>query len=382
MLFQTSPEHEELRAKIRTFAEEEIKPIAFMLDQQNEFPGDAIRKLGEMGWMGIPFPKEYGGAGLDALSYAIAVEELSRVDGGAGVILSAHVSLGSWPIFAFGTEEQKQKYLAPLARGEKIGAFGLTEPNAGSDAGGVQTTAVEDGDEWVINGTKCFISNGPIAGIYTVLASTNKKAGAMGLTAFIVERDRPGVSIGKEEDKMGMRLSCTSEVIFDNVRIPKDHMLGRKNRGFKIILETLDHSRAGVGAFGVGIGQRCVEEAAKYAKQRKQFGVSVSTFQSVQNMLADMEIHVQAARQAYLHAAELMDAGLPFTMEAAIAKTIGTDTGMKCAVDGVQVMGGYGYMKDYPMEKLMRDAKILQIYEGTNQIQRSVVAGQLLKKYH
>ncbi len=240
---------------------------------------------------------------------------------------------------------------------------------------------MEDGDDFIINGTKSFISNGPIAGIYTVLASTKKAAGVMGLTAFIVERDREGVSIGKEEDKMGMRLSCTSEVIFDNVRIPKDHMLGKKNRGFKYIMETLDHSRAGVGAFGVGIAQRVVEEATKYAKQRRQFGQPVSNFQSVQNMLADMEIKIQCARQMYLHAATLMDEGKSFTMESAIAKTFGTDTGMECAVNGVQVMGGYGYMKDYVMEKLMRDAKILQIYEGTNQIQRGVIASGVIKKY-
>ena len=296
-------------------------------------------------------------------TFAIA-EEIARGDIGIGTTLIANC-LASYPVLLSGTPEQKKLWFETMVE-KKYAAFCLTEPNAGSRCGRrADHRRRRRRNEWVINGTKKFdTSDGPIAGIYTVLASTNKKAGAMGLTAFIVERDRPGVSIGKEEDKMGMRLSCTSEVIFDNVRIPKDHMLGRKNRGFKIILETLDHSRAGVGAFGVGIGQRCVEEAAKYAKQRKQFGVSVSTFQSVQNMLADMEIQVQASRQAYLHAAELMDAGLPFTAEAAIAKTIGTDTGMKCAVDGVQIMGGYGYMKDYPMEKLMRDAKILQIYRG------------------
>jgi butyryl-CoA dehydrogenase len=279
-----------------------------------------------------------------------------------------------------GNDAQKKLWFDKLKE-TGYAAFCLTEPNAGSDAGSVQTTAVEEEDCYVINGTKSFISNGPIAGVYTVLASTKKSAGIMGLSAFIVERDLEGVSIGKEEDKMGMRLSCTSEVIFDNVRIPKDHLLGKKNRGFKYIMETLDHSRAGVGAFGTGIAQRCVEEATKYAKQRKQFGSPVSSFQSVQNMLADMEIRTQCARQMYLHAAQLMDAGKPFSAESAMAKTFGTDSGMQNAVDGVQVMGGYGYMKDYPMEKLMRDAKILQIYEGTNQIQRGVVASACIKKY-
>lgn len=373
-------ETRELVALVREFVDKEIIPNVGEIEKQNGDAREILDMACDMGLNTLCLPVEYGGAGLSNVQIFAIAEEIARGDIGIGTTLIANC-LASYPVLLSGTPEQKKLWFETMVE-KKYAAFALTEPNAGSDAGGVQTTAVEDGDYYVINGTKSFISNGPIAGIYTVLASTNKRAGAMGLTAFIVERDRPGVSIGKEEDKMGMRLSCTSEVIFDNVRVPKDHMLGRKNRGFKIILETLDHSRAGVGAFGVGIGQRCVEEAARYAKQRKQFGVSVSTFQSVQNMLADMEIQVQASRQAYLHAAELMDAGLPFTMEAAIAKTIGTDTGMKCAVDGVQIMGGYGYMKDYPMEKLMRDAKILQIYEGTNQIQRTVVAGQLLKKYH
>lgn len=373
-------ETQDLINLVRDFVNKEIIPYVGEYEKNNEFAWPILEKAQQMGLHLMCLPEEYGGPGLTNVQTFALCEEIARGDIGIGTTLIGNC-LASYPVLIAGNDAQKKLWFETLKE-KGYAAFCLTEPNAGSDAGSVQTTAVEEDDCYVINGTKSFISNGPIAGIYTVLASTNKKAGAMGLTAFIVERDRPGVSIGKEEDKMGMRLSCTSEVIFDNVRIPKDHMLGRKNRGFKIILETLDHSRAGVGAFGVGIGQRCVEEAAKYAKQRKQFGVSVSTFQSVQNMLADMEIQVQASRQAYLHAAELMDAGLPFTAEAAIAKTIGTDTGMKCAVDGVQIMGGYGYMKDYPMEKLMRDAKILQIYEGTNQIQRSVIAGQLLKKYH
>ncbi len=372
-------ETRELLEMVRSFVDREIIPTVGEYEKSGTFPEELLDKACAMGLNELCVPAQYGGPGLSNVEVFAIAEEIARGDIGIGTTLIAN-ALASYPVLIAGTDEQKKLWFDTM-RERKYAAFCLTEPNAGSDAGGVQTTAVEDGDEYVINGTKCFISNGPIAGIYTVLASTRKKAGIMGLSAFIVERDRPGVSIGKEEDKMGMRLSCTSEVIFDNVRIPKDHLLGKKNRGFKYIMETLDHSRAGVGAFGVGIGQRVVEEATKYAKQRKQFGQAVANFQAVEIMLADMEIQVQAARQMYLHAAELMDAGLPFTMEAAIAKTIGTDTGMKCAVDGVQVMGGYGYMKEYPMEKLMRDAKILQIYEGTNQIQRSVIAGQLKKKY-
>ncbi|MGM9537867.1 MAG: acyl-CoA dehydrogenase family protein [Candidatus Onthomonas sp.] len=372
-------ETRELLAMVREFVDKEVIPTVGEYEKTGEFPEKLLNMACDMGLNQLCIPAEYGGPGLTNVQVFAIAEEIARGDIGIGTTLIAN-ALASYPVLVAGNDAQKKLWFDTMVE-KKYAAFCLTEPNAGSDAGGVQTTAVEDGDDYIINGTKCFISNGPIAGIYTVLASTRKKAGIMGLSAFIVERDRPGVSIGKEEDKMGMRLSCTSEVIFDNVRVPKDHLLGKKNRGFKYIMETLDHSRAGVGAFGVGIGQRVVEEATKYAKQRKQFGQPVANFQAVEMMLADMEIQVQSARQMYLHAAELMDAGESFTMEAAIAKTIGTDTGMKCAVDGVQVMGGYGYMKDYPMEKLMRDAKILQIYEGTNQIQRTVIAGQLKKKY-
>ncbi len=372
-------ETQDLIALVRDFVNKEIIPFAGEYEKNNEFAWPILKKAMQMGLHLLCLPEEYGGPGLNNVQTFALSEEIARGDIGIGTTLIANC-LASYPVLIAGTEAQKKLWFDTVKE-KGFAAFCLTEPNAGSDAGSVQTTAAEEDGCYVINGTKSFISNGPIAGIYTVLASTRKSAGIMGLSAFIVERDREGVSIGKEEDKMGMRLSCTSEVIFDNVRIPKDHLLGKKNRGFKYIMETLDHSRAGVGAFGVGIGQRCVEEATKYAKQRKQFGSPISNFQSVQNMLADMEIQVQCARQMYLHAAALMDAGKPFSAEAAIAKTFGTDTGMKCAVDGVQVMGGYGYMKDYPMEKLMRDAKILQIYEGTNQIQRGVIASACLKKY-
>lgn len=372
-------ETQDLINLVRDFVNKEVIPYVGDYEKRDEFAWPILRKAEQMGLNLLCLPEEYGGPGLNNVQTFAISEEIARGDIGIGTTLIANC-LASYPVLIAGNDAQKKLWFDVLKE-KGYAAFCLTEPNAGSDAGSVQTTAVEEEDCFVINGTKSFISNGPIAGIYTVLASTRKNAGVMGLTAFIVERDRPGISIGKEEDKMGMRLSCTSEVIFDNVRIPKDHMLGKKNRGFKYIMETLDHSRAGVGAFGTGIAQRVVEEATKYAKQRKQFGSPVSSFQSVQNLIADMEIKTQAARQMYLHAASLMDAGKPFSAESAIAKTFGTDTGMECAVNGVQVMGGYGYMKDYPMEKLMRDAKILQIYEGTNQIQRGVIASACLKKY-
>ncbi|MBQ3274094.1 MAG: acyl-CoA dehydrogenase family protein [Christensenellaceae bacterium] len=364
---------------VRKFVDNEIIPNVGEYEKDDIFPEEILDKACAMGLNTLCMGEKYGGVDMsNQLQFAIA-EEVARGDIGIGTTLIANC-LASYPVLLSGTEEQKQLWFDTIKE-KKYAAFCLTEPNAGSDAGSVRTTAVLDGDEYILNGTKCFISNGPIAGIYTVLASTKKEAGIMGLTAFIVERDREGVLIGKEEDKMGMRLSKTSEVIFDNVRVPKDHVLGKVNRGFRIILQTLDHSRAGVGAFGVGIGQRCVEEATRYAKQRVQFGQPVFNFQSVQNILAEMEMNVQAGRQLYLHAAQLMDEGKSFTLESACAKAFGTNTGMKCAVDGVQVMGGYGYMKEYPMEKLMRDAKILQIYEGTNQIQLGVIANGLVKKY-
>ena len=370
----------EVIALVRDFVDNEIIPNVGEIEKNNnEGEEELLEKAIGMGLNALCVPTEYGGPGLTNLQVFAIAEEVARGDIGIGTTLIGNC-LASYPVLLAGTEAQKAYWFKTMLE-KKWAAFCLTEPDAGSDAGSVRTTAVPDGDDYIINGTKCFISNGPIAGIYTVLASTRPKAGVMGLTAFMVERDLPGVSIGKEEDKMGMRLSCTSEVIFDNVRVPKDHMLGKKNRGFKIILETLAHSRAGVGAFGVGIAQRACEIATVYAKQRKQFGAPIANLQAVEQMLADMEIRTQTARQMYLHAAELMDNDLSFTMEAAIAKTAGSDAGMANVVDGLQVMGGYGYMKDYPMEKIFRDAKILQIYEGTNQVQRGVIAGQMKKKY-
>ena len=380
MLFQTTQAHEELRAKIRAFAEEEIKPIAFMLDQQNEFPDEAIRKLGEMGLMGIPFPAEYGGAGLDALSYAIAVEELARVDGGAGVILSAHVSLGSWPIFAYGTEEQKRKYLVPLAKGEKIGAFGLTEPNAGSDAGGTETTAVLKGDHYVLNGGKIFITNAPKADTYVVFAVTTPDIGTRGISAFIVEKGWKGFYFGDHYDKMGIRSSSTAELIFDNVEVPRENLLGKEGDGFKIAMSTLDGGRIGIAAQALGIAQGAYDAAVAYSKERIQFGKPIGFQQAISFKIADMATKLRCARFLVYSAAELKEEHAPYGMESAMAKMYASDIALEVTNDALQIHGGAGFMKGMEVERAYRDAKITTIYEGTNEIQRVVIASHILGK--
>ena len=380
MLFQTTQAHEELRAKVRAFAEEEIKPIAFMLDQQNEFPDEAIRKLGEMGLMGIPFPAEYGGAGLDALSYAIAVEELARVDGGAGVILSAHVSLGSWPIFAYGTEEQKRKYLVPLAKGEKIGAFGLTEPNAGSDAGGTETTAVLKGDHYVLNGGKIFITNAPKADTYVVFAVTTPDIGTRGISAFIVEKGWKGFEFGDHYDKMGIRSSSTAELIFNDVKVPKENLLGKEGEGFKIAMSTLDGGRIGIAAQALGIAQGAFEHALSYSKERVQFGKPIAAQQSIAFKLADMATKLRCARFLIYSAAELKEQHAPYGMESAMAKMYASDIALEVTNDALQIHGGSGFLKGMEVERAYRDAKITTIYEGTNEIQRVVIASHILGK--
>ena len=380
MLFQTTQAHEELRAKVRAFAEEEIKPIAFMLDQQNEFPDEAIRKLGEMGLMGIPFPAEYGGAGLDALSYTIAVEELARVDGGAGVILSAHVSLGSWPIFAYGTEEQKRKYLVPLAKGEKIGAFGLTEPNAGSDAGGTETTAVLKGDHYVLNGGKIFITNAPKADTYVVFAVTTPDIGTRGISAFIVEKGWKGFYFGDHYDKMGIRSSSTAELIFDNVEVPRENLLGKEGDGFKIAMSTLDGGRIGIAAQALGIAQGAYDAAVAYSKERIQFGKPIGFQQAISFKIADMATKLRCARFLVYSAAELKEAHAPYGMESAMAKMYASDIALEVTNDALQIHGGAGFMKGMEVERAYRDAKITTIYEGTNEIQRVVIASHILGK--
>lgn len=354
MLFQTTSAHEELRAKIRSFAEEEIKPLAFLMDQNNEFPEEAVKKLGKLGWMGIPYPKEYGGAGLDALSYAIAVEELARVDGGTGVILSAHVSLGSWPIFAYGTEEQKKKYLVPLAKGEKIGAFGLTETNAGSDAGGTETTALDKGDYYLLNGGKIFITNAPKADTYVVFAVTTPDIGTRGISAFIVEKGWKGFEFGDHYDKMGIRSSSTAELIFNDVKVPKENLLGKEGEGFKIAMSTLDGGRIGIAAQALGIAQGAFEHALSYSKERVQFGKPIAAQQSIAFKLADMATKLRCARFLIYSAAELKEQHAPYGMESAMAKMYASDIALEVTNDALQIHGGSGFLKGMEVERAYR----------------------------
>ena len=380
MFFKTTEDHENLRMKIREFAETEVKPIAFMLDKENEFPTEAVKKLGEMGVLGTPFPKEYGGAGLDMLSYAIAVEELSRVDGGTGVILSAHVSLGSYPIFAYGTEEQKEKYLVPLAKGEKLGAFGLTEPNAGSDAGGTETTAVLEGDYYILNGGKIFITNADKAETYIVFAVTTPDIGTRGISAFIVEKGWEGFTFGDHYDKMGIRSSSTAELIFNNVKVPKENLLGKEGEGFKIAMSTLDGGRIGIASQALGIAQGAFENALAYAKEREQFGKPIAFQQVISFKLADMATKLRAARFLVYSAAELKENHEDYAMESAMAKQYASDVCLEIVNEALQIFGGTGYLKGMEVERAYRDAKICTIYEGTNEIQRVVIASHLIGK--
>ncbi|WP_333861202.1 acyl-CoA dehydrogenase family protein [Clostridium sp.] len=380
MFFKTTEQHENLRTKIREFAEEEVKPIAFMLDQENKFPSEAIHKLADMGMMGIPYPKEYGGAGLDVLSYAIAVEELSRVDGGTGVILSAHTSLGTYPIAAYGTEEQKQKYLVPLAKGEKLGAFGLTEENAGSDAAGTETTAVLEGDHYILNGEKIFITNAGEADIYIIFAVTTPDIGTRGISAFIVEKDSEGFSFGKHYDKLGIRSSATGELVFNNVKVPKENLLGKEGEGFKIAMSTLDGGRIGIASQALGIAQGAYEHALEYSKERIQFGKPICQQQTIAFKLADMATKLRAARLLVYSAAELKENHEHYSMEAAMAKQYTSDVCLEIVNDALQIFGGSGYMKGMEVERAYRDAKICTIYEGTNEIQRVVIASNIIGK--
>ena len=351
-----------------------------MMDQNNEFPEEAVKKLGKLGWMGIPFPKEYGGAGLDALSYAIAVEELARVDGGAGVILSAHVSLGSWPIFAYGTEEQKMKYLVPLAKGEKIGAFGLTEPNAGSDAGGTETTALDKGDYYLLNGGKIFITNAPKADTYVVFAVTTPDIGTRGISAFIVEKGWKGFEFGDHYDKMGIRSSSTAELIFNDVKVPKENLLGKEGEGFKIAMSTLDGGRIGIAAQALGIAQGAFEHALSYSKERVQFGKPICKNQAIAFMIADMATKLTAAKELVYLAAQMKDKNDPkASMYCSMAKYYASETCNEIAAKAVQIHGGYGFIKEYPVERKYRDCRVFTIYEGTSQVQQMVISGNLLK---
>ena len=372
-------DQQDLQKMVQEFVKKEIAPKAAHYDHTEEFPWDSIQKMAALGLMGIPIPEAYEGTELDTVSYMLTIEEISKACAATGAILAVHTSAGTMPILLFGTEAQKKKYIPPLATGEKVGAFALTEPGAGSDASRVTTTAVLDGDDYVLNGTKCFITNGGAAETYVVFASTDRTKGVKGITGFIVEKGTPGFVIGKKEEKMGIRASSTTELIFENCRIPKENLLGKIGEGFKIAMVVLDGARIGIGAQAVGIAQGAYEEALQYAKVREQFGNPIAAQQAVSFMLADMAIEIEAARQLVYHAAALKDAGRPYGKEAAMAKTFASDVAVKVALDAVQIMGGYGYSREYPVERMLRDAKITQIYEGTNQIQRVVIAGHILR---
>jgi butyryl-CoA dehydrogenase len=377
MFFKLSEEHEMIRKMVRDFAKNEVAPTAAQRDEEERFDRGIFTQMADLGLTGIPWPEQYGGIGSDYLAYCIAVEELSRVCASTGVTLSAHTSLAGWPIYTFGTEEQKQKYLKPMATGEKIGAYGLTEPSAGSDAGGMRTLAVKDGEDYILNGSKIFITNGGEADIYVVFAriDPNEKR----TSAFIIEKDMPGFSVGKKEKKLGIRSSPTTEIIFEDCRVPKENLLGNEGEGFKVAMMTLDGGRNGIAAQAVGIAQGALDAAVAYAKERQQFGKPIISQQGIAFKLADMATSIEAARLLIYQAAWLESQGLPYGKESAMSKLYAGDTAMKVTTEAVQVFGGYGYTKDYPVERFMRDAKITQIYEGTQEIQRLVISRYLAK---
>jgi alkylation response protein AidB-like acyl-CoA dehydrogenase len=381
MDFELTEEQSMIREMVRDFAENEIMPIAADVDKEGRFPEENFKKMGELGILGLPWPEEYGGAGADTVCYAIAAEEISRACGSHGLSYAAHVSLGSSPIYLFGTEEQKKKYLTPLARGEGLGALGLTEPEAGSDAGSTKTTAVLDGNEWVINGAKSLITNGPVARSVILVAKTDPSAkGSYGISTFIVETDTPGFVVGKHEDKMGLRGCPTSQLFFEDCRIPKENLLGKEGDGFKQILQVLDGGRISIGSMALGLGQAALEAAIDYAKERYQFGRPISRFQAVQWMIADAATRIEAARLLVYQAACLEDEGKRFTKEAAMGKLFASEAAELACFNALQIHGGYGYTKDYPVERFYRDNRLTQIGEGTSEIQRLVIARQVLGK--
>ncbi|MGH0856845.1 acyl-CoA dehydrogenase AcdA [Bacillus pacificus] len=379
MHFKLSEEHEMIRKMVRDFAKNEVAPTAAERDEEERFDRALFDQMAELGLTGIPWPEEYGGIGSDYLAYVIAIEELSRVCASTGVTLSAHTSLAGWPIFKFGTEEQKQIFLRPMAEGKKIGAYGLTEPGSGSDAGGMKTIAKRDGDHYVLNGSKIFITNGGIADIYVVFALTDPESKQRGTSAFIVESDTPGFSVGKKESKLGIRSSPTTEIMFEDCRIPVENLLGEEGQGFKIAMQTLDGGRNGIAAQAVGIAQGALDASVEYARERHQFGKPIAVQQGIGFKLADMATDVEAARLLTYQAAWLESEGLPYGKESAMSKVFAGDAAMKVTTEAVQVFGGYGYTKDYPVERYMRDAKITQIYEGTQEIQRLVISRMLTK---
>lgn len=383
MDFSLSKKHLLAQSLYRSFAENEVKPLAQEVDETEEFPRATVEKLAKYGMLGIPVPKEYGGQGCDPLSYAMCVEELAKVCGTTAVIVSAHTSLCIDPILTYGTEEQKRKYVPDLASGKRLGAFGLTEPGAGTDAQGQQTKAVLDGDEWVLNGTKCFITNGKEAEVYIIIAVTGviEKKGRKikEISSFIVEKDTPGFSFGTKEKKMGIHGSSTYELIFTDCRIPKDNMLGKQGKGFGIAMHTLDGGRIGIAAQALGIAEGALEATVKYVKERKQFGRTIGQFQNTQFQLADMATKIEAAKMLVYKAALAKASQKSYSVEAAMAKLYAAEVAMEVTTKAVQLHGGYGYIREYDVERMMRDAKITEIYEGTSEVQRMVISGNLLK---
>jgi butyryl-CoA dehydrogenase len=374
-----SEEEQMIRDLARKISEEKIKPVREELDEKEEFPWDLMKAFAEADLCGLYIPEEYGGMGQKVFNFCLATEEISRVCGGVGVTFAA-TALGTAPILLFGSDEQKKKYLPDIAAGKKLAAFGLTEANAGSDAGGIETTAKKEGDHYVINGTKQWITNGGEAEVYTLIAMTDKNKGSRGASAFIIEKGTPGFSFGKKEKKMGIRCSATRELVFQDCKIHKSQMLGREGMGFIVAMKTLDMTRPGIGAQAVGIAQGSLDEALKYARERVQFGKPIISFQAVQHILADMATQVEAARALVYSTARMIDGGVKdYTLSSSMSKLFASDTAMKVTTDAVQILGGYGYMREYPVEKMMRDAKITQIYEGTNQIQRNQIALNLIK---
>lgn len=364
---------------VREFAENELKPIAAEIDEEARFPYETIEKAGPLGLLGMPFPKEYGGSGSDYLAYIIAIEEMSKVCAATGVIIQTHVALCCWPIFTYGIEDQKRKYLPGLLTGKKIGAFGLTEPNAGTDAAMLQTKAEDKGGHWLLNGTKVFISSGGIADVYVIMAMTDKSKGTKGISAFILEKGMPGFSIGKQENKMGIRGSTAAELVFKDCAVPKENLLGQEGRGFHVAMNALDVGRLGIGAQALGIAQGAFDQTVVHMKQRKQFGRSLDKFQALAFEMASMKTRIDGSRFLLYNACDKRDKGLPSTVEAAQAKLACSETAMAVTTKAVQFHGGYGYIKDYPVERMMRDAKITEIYEGTSEVMKMIISGDLFK---
>jgi alkylation response protein AidB-like acyl-CoA dehydrogenase len=379
MNFELSDEQRLVRQTAREFAEAEIAPVIARYDEAEEFPAELIRKLGELGFMGALFPADYGGAGLDYVSYALVVEELSRADGSIGITMWSHNSLCANHIYSFGTEAQRQRYLPPLCRGETLGAWGLTEPGSGSDAAALKTTAVEEGDAWVLNGTKAFITNGSVAGTAVVMARTDPAGGSRGISAFILERGMPGFRAGQRYRKLGLHASDTAELVLDGVRVPKANLLGQQNRGFQNTKQVLEGGRIAMAAMAVGLAQGALDQAVRYAQERHAFGQPIGAFQGLQGMLADLATEVEAARLLTLRAAYGKDRGRPVMLEASMAKVFAAEVGMKCATKAVQIHGGYGYTREFPVERFFRDVKLCEIGEGTSEVQRMVIARYLLE---